>query len=78
MPDEPRPNNIILIGMLGAGKSTAGVLLATRLSMGFLDTDLVIQATEKRRLQDIIDTDGVDTFARSRSARSWASGRSAR
>ena len=55
-------DNIVLIGMPGAGKSTLGVLLAKALGMGFLDTDIVIQQREGRVLQDIIDRDGVDVF----------------
>lgn len=54
--------NIVLIGMAGAGKSTVGVLLAKALSRVFIDTDLIIQAAEGRRLQDILDNDGVDAF----------------
>lgn len=56
--------NIVLIGMAGAGKSTIGVLLAKALSRTFVDTDLVIQAAEGRRLQDILDRDGVEAFRR--------------
>jgi shikimate kinase len=56
--------NIILIGMPWSGKSTAGVLLAKQLSRNFVDTDLVIQAAEKRRLQEIIDTEGLAAFRR--------------
>ena len=33
-------NNITLIGMPGAGKSTTGIILAKNLSMGFLDSDI--------------------------------------
>ncbi|MDX2496090.1 MAG: shikimate kinase [Desulfuromusa sp.] len=55
-------NNIILIGMPGAGKSTVGVILAKRIGFHFIDTDLVIQAQEKCRLQQIIDTQGLENF----------------
>lgn len=58
------PRNIVLIGMAGAGKSTVGVLLAKALSRQFIDTDLVIQAAEHRRLQDILDAEGLDAFRR--------------
>jgi shikimate kinase len=54
--------NIVLIGMPGVGKSTVGVLLAKSLSRSFIDTDVYIQACEGRRLQDIIDTDGLAAF----------------
>ncbi|MCW5212477.1 shikimate kinase [Desulfobulbus sp. TB] len=51
-------SNIILIGMPGAGKSTVGPLLAKNISRDFLDTDLVIQASQNRALQEIVNTDG--------------------
>jgi len=56
--------NIVLIGMPGAGKSTAGVILAKALGMKFTDTDIAIQEKTGRLLQDIIDTDGPDAFKR--------------
>lgn len=56
--------NLILIGMPGAGKSTVGVILAKRLGYHFIDTDLVIQAQEACRLQDIIDKKGLQHFRR--------------
>jgi shikimate kinase len=50
--------NIVLIGMPGSGKSTVGVILAKKLSRGFVDTDLLIQTAQGRSLQRIVDTDG--------------------
>ena len=55
-------NNVILIGMPGAGKSTVGVLLAKSMGYDFLDTDLVIQSRQKEKLQSIIDNRGLDVF----------------
>lgn len=54
--------NIILIGMPGSGKSTCGVLAAKALLKNFFDTDLLFQGLEEKRLQDIIDDDGIEYF----------------
>jgi shikimate kinase len=54
--------NVVLIGMPGAGKSTAGVILAKTLRMNFIDTDIVIQEQSGRLLQEIIDDEGPRTF----------------
>ena len=56
--------NIILIGMPGAGKSTCGVLAAKLLLKNFFDTDLLIQSLENKRLQQIINDKGIDAFKR--------------
>ncbi len=51
-------SNLVLIGMPGAGKSTVGVILAKKTTRDFVDTDVLIQTTHGRSLQDIVDTDG--------------------
>ncbi len=50
--------NLVLIGMPGAGKSTVGVILAKKTTRDFVDTDVLIQTSQGRTLQDIVDTDG--------------------
>lgn len=50
-----KKSNITLIGMPAAGKSTIGILLAKQLSMGFVDTDILIQTRENKTLQEIVD-----------------------
>lgn len=47
--------NLTLIGMPGAGKSTVGIILAKNLSLGFIDTDVLIQINQQKSLQQIID-----------------------
>ena len=54
--------NIVLIGMPGAGKSTLGVVLAKMLGMDFVDCDLVIQRQHGKTLQEIIDDEGTGGF----------------
>jgi len=51
-------SNIVLIGMPGSGKSTVGVILAKLTSRGFVDTDVLIQTSQGRSLQDIVDMEG--------------------
>ena len=55
-------NNITLIGMPGAGKSTLGVVLAKKLGYRFVDTDLLIQEGEGQLLSEIIEQRGVEGF----------------
>ena len=55
-------NNIVLIGMPGAGKSTVGVILAKLMGYKFIDSDLLIQRQEESLLKDIIKEKGLEGF----------------
>ncbi len=55
-------DNIILIGMPGAGKSTIGVILAKILGYTFIDSDILIQEKTGKLLKDIIAEQGDDGF----------------
>jgi shikimate kinase len=55
-------DNIVLIGMPGAGKSTVGVLLSKQTNRDFLDTDLLIQNGEGCFLYELIQSMGVQSF----------------
>ena len=55
-------SNIVLIGMPGVGKSSAGVVLAKALGYHFIDSDLVIQQQTGKLLCEIIKESGNDGF----------------
>ena len=55
-------NNIVLIGMPGAGKSTVGVVLAKVVGHKFIDSDLVIQEQTGKLLHELITEHGLDGF----------------
>ena len=54
--------NLIFIGMPAVGKSTVGIVVAKRLGMRFIDTDLLIQEEEGRLLREIIAEEGEEGF----------------
>jgi len=54
--------NIVLIGMMGCGKSTAGELLARRLGRPLADTDAVIEQRQGRAIPEIFARDGEAGF----------------
>ena len=54
--------NIVLIGMMGSGKTTVGGLLAKRLCRPFVDTDALIEEREGRSISEIFERDGEETF----------------
>lgn len=54
--------NILLMGFMGAGKSTVGKELALFLSYSFLDTDEMIEKKEGREISQIFIQEGEKAF----------------
>lgn len=54
--------NIVLIGMMGCGKTTVGGLLARRFARPLADTDELIEGREGRSIPDIFAQDGETGF----------------
>lgn len=53
---------IVLVGFMGAGKTTIGTLLATRLELPFADSDQVIEQRAGRPVARIFAEDGEPAF----------------
>ena len=54
--------NIILIGMMGCGKTTVGQLLSSRLKRTLVDTDKLIERQEGMTIPEIFETQGEPYF----------------
>ena len=54
--------NIVLIGMMGSGKTTVGKEVSKELSCKFIDTDEYIEKKEQMTLRDIIKFKGENYF----------------
>ena len=54
--------NIVLIGMMGCGKSTVGRLLARRLGRELVDTDALIERRQGRSIPAIFASEGEEGF----------------
>lgn len=73
-------NNLILIGMMGCGKSTVGRLAAEKLGLAFADTDERIERASGRTIPEIFASEGEEGFrareldvSRALARRGWSS-----
>lgn len=61
----PLKKTVVLVGMMGAGKTAVGKALATRLGVPFRDSDAEIETAATMSIAEIFARDG-ETFFRSR------------
>jgi shikimate kinase len=62
------PNNIYFIGLMGAGKTTIGKILAKNLGKTFYDTDQVIEQRTGVKVSTIFELEGEEGFRKRESA----------
>jgi shikimate kinase len=56
--------NLVLVGFMGSGKTSAGRLAAGRLGMKFVDMDDVIEQRNGRTISEIFEKEGESFFRR--------------
>lgn len=66
--DDPRPGNVFLIGLMGAGKTTVGRLLAKHRQLDFVDSDQEIEARCGVSIPTIFEIEGEAGFRRREAA----------
>ena len=54
--------SIVLVGMMGAGKTSVGRILAAKLALPFLDADAEIEAAAQSTIEEIFAHDGEAVF----------------
>ena len=54
--------NIVLLGMMGSGKSTIGYLLSKSINLKFLDVDRIIEKKTGLKISSIFETKGEKFF----------------
>ena len=60
--------HLVLVGLMGVGKTTVGAVLAQRLGRELADSDLRIEARTGRTVRQILDEDGLEEMRRQEAA----------
>lgn len=56
------PKTIVLVGLMGAGKTSIGRRLAKRLEVPFYDSDMEVESAAGCHIKEILDVFGEDAF----------------
>ncbi|HMF83068.1 MAG TPA: shikimate kinase [Acidimicrobiia bacterium] len=62
MIDDGSRRHLVLVGLMGAGKTTVGAACATRLARPFVDTDDVVEANTGMSVRDVFTQQGESSF----------------
>jgi len=62
LPEDDGPGHIVLVGMMGSGKTTVGRRVARKLELDFVDTDAELVATSGRSITDWFSDQGEEAF----------------
>ena len=54
--------NLVLVGMMGSGKSTIGSLISKKLNLKFIDIDNVLENEAKMKISEIFEKKGENFF----------------
>ena len=54
--------NIVLIGLMGSGKSAVGRTVAKKLGRRFIDTDRYIERKSGKTIQELFEQNGEEAF----------------
>ena len=54
--------SVVLVGMMGVGKSTVGKRLSARLQLPFVDTDRAVEEAAQRSVNEIFESYGEEAF----------------
>lgn len=68
MPDpSPEPRHVVLVGLMGSGKTTVGKKVAKLLDRRFVDADVELEARTGRSVAQWFETEGESGFRRAES-----------